>query len=315
MPVVRDGRRQLSTFDVALVGGGSGPVERRVAGDGERDGFTSRIPLAGLPRAAARPVLLPSPEPQPAPVTPPEEPTVAIDPPPPVESRSDLEQDPPIDPFATALWAVRDAADEAAEAWSMRVEAEQRWRGAEAAFRASVEALAQPIRPDVLAAIEQLRTPPERTRVVVDEPALEEEYQAAREDEAVSAALRDDRLDEPSDDAPEIVTRRAEPEPIGQPGLTAAETRRAAAGGGPGRKRGQRAGGRTVELPNGLTRRQADVLAVVSGHSGDRKAAARELGITFQSVEGILETIGRRGLLPADLIAKLPSRFATFRSA
>lgn len=61
-----------------------------------------------------------------------------------------------------------------------------------------------------------------------------------------------------------------------------------------------------------LTLHQRRVLATVLRHNGDRKAAAAELGLIYQSIDVALEYAGKKGQLPADLIAKLPARFARF---
>lgn len=129
--------------------------------------------------------------------------------------------------------------------------------------------------------------------------------QGASIDEAIAdLGLRD--AVEPTDDAPEFVTRR--PEPAGEPGRTAAETRRAlaATGGGPGSR---------SKLASGLTRRQEEVLGVVERHGGNRKAAAAELKVTFQTVDVVLEAIAKAGRLPAALLPKLPARFAQYVGA
>jgi len=220
------------------------------------------------------------------------------------------ETEPRIDPFATALWAVRDAADEAAESWSLRLEAETRWRRAEAALRASVEALADPIRPDVLAAIEMLRTPPASSvdeRVVDLTKPLPADRGPTR-DEDESTNIPGD-IPEPADDAPEVVTRRPGPDPTAKPAAAMAafaRSRAEAAGSWPEPK--QEAGGGP-----GLPRGQRDVLEAVTRHDGDRRAAAAELKRTVSNIENQLEYIGKKGLLPAALIAKLPARYAKYQ--
>lgn len=62
-----------------------------------------------------------------------------------------------------------------------------------------------------------------------------------------------------------------------------------------------------------LTSFQSKVLEATIRHRGDRKAVAAEIGAKFyQSVDNQLEKIGAKGLLPADLIPLLPSRFAKY---
>lgn len=45
-----------------------------------------------------------------------------------------------------------------------------------------------------------------------------------------------------------------------------------------------------------LTQRQRDVLAAVRSHRGNRSRAARDLGVTVQSVQFALRAITRRGV-------------------
>lgn len=64
-----------------------------------------------------------------------------------------------------------------------------------------------------------------------------------------------------------------------------------------------------------LTSYQRRALEAVTRHRGDRKAAAVDLGTKhFQSIDSALESIGSKGLLPAELIPLLPARFARYAS-
>jgi DNA-binding CsgD family transcriptional regulator len=64
-------------------------------------------------------------------------------------------------------------------------------------------------------------------------------------------------------------------------------------------------------MPAGLTRRQTQVLeGLRAGKS--RADIGRELGVTYQSVDGILEAMAKKGLLPAEFIPALPARFAKY---
>jgi hypothetical protein len=102
-----------------------------------------------------------------------------------------------------------------------------------------------------------------RERDLVDAPALAQELVDAREDAAVAAALRDDRLGDEPDDAPEIVTRRPEPKP--------------AAGGGPGR-------------PAYVAR----MLEAMVAAGGDFTAAAEALQIKRSSLVGSMSVLRAR---------------------
>jgi len=60
-----------------------------------------------------------------------------------------------------------------------------------------------------------------------------------------------------------------------------------------------------------LSPRQSEAIRLVSaGHT--RAEAARQMSTTYQTVDGLLEAAGKKGLLPAELIAKLPARFARY---
>lgn len=61
-----------------------------------------------------------------------------------------------------------------------------------------------------------------------------------------------------------------------------------------------------------LGRQQQQILAATIAHSGDRRAVSTELGLSINHIETQLEYIGKKGLLPVDLIAKLPARFAKY---
>lgn len=62
----------------------------------------------------------------------------------------------------------------------------------------------------------------------------------------------------------------------------------------------------------GLPPMQARILAATVRLRGDRKAVSAELHVPVSNIENQLELIGRKGLLPIDLIAKLPARFAKY---
>lgn len=63
-----------------------------------------------------------------------------------------------------------------------------------------------------------------------------------------------------------------------------------------------------------LTDRQRRVLDLFAEFR-DRKRVAAILGIRYQSVDGVLKAICARGLMPAELYADLPARFATYARA
>lgn len=160
-PTIRDGRGQRSTFGVDLAGSGAGPIQRRVAGDDERDGFAPRVVSPGLPKAARQPArvaraedltpeqqdtvvalvnadradrgepLLRLADPPVTPVTPvtPEEPAV--------ESVATLppaidDPGPPAEPLGDSLQILADAAASAAAAWSTMEGASHASRSADA---------------------------------------------------------------------------------------------------------------------------------------------------------------------------------------
>jgi hypothetical protein len=139
---------------------------------------------------------------------------MAVEPPPPVITRS---------PETQALLELAAATSRTDAAWEAlhaadvaRIRADEEYQLAHQQLAGAIATVT-----DVLGPAWPLASPPARKRVLVDEPSLGEELQEAHETTAVAAALRDDRLGEEPDDAPEVVTRRPEPKP--------------AAGGGPGR--------------------------------------------------------------------------------
>lgn len=69
---------------------------------------------------------------------------------------------------------------------------------------------------------------------------------------------------------------------------------------------------RRTRLENGLTIREDEILTAAVRHGGSLTAAANELRISRAQVDVTLERIGKRGLLPAELIPKLPARFAKY---
>lgn len=64
--------------------------------------------------------------------------------------------------------------------------------------------------------------------------------------------------------------------------------------------------------PGGLTRRQAEVLAAVIAANGNLPAAARAMGVSRELVDVTLKAVGRKSLLPAELIPDLPASFAKY---
>ena len=269
----------LTTASLSPSAGAAAVVERRMATEAQRAHW--RTPAAAespiAPVAVRRPAL-DSPEHlqasrmrgaarhvevitarRPTPAPPPEEPVMDAEPAPAAPEPED-----PVDPFATALWAVRDAADEAAEAWSLRIEAEGRWRAAEAALRASVEALAAPVRPDVLAAIDEF--------VASQSTPLEPPASAA--------------------DA----SSESGPEPAEKPVVVA-----------PRRQAREPRGNRDA----GLSARQAKAIELLT--SGKTRAeAARDMGVSYQTIDGLIEAAAKKGLVPAELYPVLPARFAKY---
>lgn len=65
----------------------------------------------------------------------------------------------------------------------------------------------------------------------------------------------------------------------------------------------------------GLTVFQQQVVDATLRTRGDRVAVAKELHVLRESVEGTLERVGKKGLLPAELIPLLPARFAKYQGA
>ena len=61
-----------------------------------------------------------------------------------------------------------------------------------------------------------------------------------------------------------------------------------------------------------LTIFQQRVLAKVIEYGGDRRRVATEVNTRIESVDGTLERIGEKGLLPPTLIPLLPARFAKY---
>lgn len=296
-PTVRNGRGERSEFAVALEGSPSGPIERRVAADHERAGFASSRPTEGLPAPKRHPWVQ-SPEhiaavmapprlevvppyesrrsiavtASPEPVTP-EEPVMAIEPPPPASlSLTDLD----------SLRALDVALREAIDAW----EALEQARLAEIRWTAACKALESAWRRTGLrGAPTSVEDRPYFPPSTIDEVL-------ARRREPVPGAEVDggEGLSESSTDIPEIIPELADdaPEVVTKP----------AAGGGPG--------------PSALPPKQARILATVVRLKGDRKAASAELRVPITNIENQLESIGRKGLLPIELIPLLPARFAKY---
>lgn len=189
------------------------------------------------------------------------------------------------DPRYEALDELQSAALAAQDALSERAGAQARLEAADAAWNAARDRLQQAQeRVSGWFGRAAAETAPERARVVVDEPALAEELAGAREDAAVAAALRDDRLGEPEDHV-------AEPQPTADRAATFAAFARdradAAAGGGPGR-------------PAYVSR----MLAALVEADGDFTAAATALGVKRTSLIGSMSKLrGRTDLSTAERAA------------
>jgi hypothetical protein len=245
---------------------------------------------------------------------------------PPPEEPAMVEPAAPPEPAAVegllgdTLAILADAARSAQEAWDRHQAAEATWLAERAALEAAWLALwYQPgwMAPAELGPDEP---PPDRlpmqsieladgTPMQVHSDGAPETLAALRElGEAAMAHLQAERAtaieppvpfpsgghsQEIADDAPEVVTRRPE-------SIAAAAH---AHGGGSGAR---------AKQSSGLTRRQEEVLAVVRRHHGDRAKAAAELKVRYQSVNTVLEAIGKAGKLPTELIAQLPASFARF---
>lgn len=57
-----------------------------------------------------------------------------------------------------------------------------------------------------------------------------------------------------------------------------------------------------------LTLRQSQVLEAFVRNGHDRQATAADLGLVYQSVDGALEAIAMKGLLPAEILEHVPAR-------
>lgn len=63
-----------------------------------------------------------------------------------------------------------------------------------------------------------------------------------------------------------------------------------------------------------LTKRQEHVLELIR-KGMTRQQIATDFGVAYQSIDGMLKSIGKKGLLEADVIARLPASFARYRRA
>lgn len=281
-PTIRDGRGQRSTYAIDLSGFGASSVEKRVAGDDERAGFASRRPTGGLHLAPRRPPAR-------------------------VARAEDLTPD-----QAAVVVALVNA--DRSEQGLPPIRVDEPVTPEDPAMPADpTPSLAPVTDPSVtLQAIKEAATAAQDawTHLAVAQATLDLAEEAWLDCRLALAAAwhghvgvaerrgppeqpesdpraraTEEPTEEPADDAPQIVTRQADMLP---------------AGGGPGAQ---------------LSRGQAKVLEAVVKHDGDRRAAAGELGMTTANVEAHLEAIGKKGLLPIDLIAKLPARFARFTGA
>jgi hypothetical protein len=76
-----------------------------------------------------------------------------------------------------------------------------------------------------------------------------------------------------------------------------------------------RSEGRSTKKAPLISPTEERVLAAIAHHRGDQRAAAAELGMkTYQQVNTALHRIGRKGLLPTEVITFLPAGFAKYSS-
>lgn len=251
----------------------------------------SRAPVGSLPApvVAARPAAwsLPAPAPTPEPVTPEEPPVIAIAAPTTPVDGASL---PDAALFAEKLDRVARRSATALEAWEAKVAADTAFAIADEAAAAADRTWQEARRQLEAAAVDVGLV--SHAIAAVEEPV---EPDGGPPDGP--ANIPETIPGEVEDDAPEVVTRRADSEPVGLPGLTAAETRREAAGGDP--------------RPT-LGRQQQRILDAVTAARGDRHAAARSIGTNEKNVTTTLHQLGKRGLLPIDLIPQLPAGFAKY---
>lgn len=191
------------------------------------------------------------------------------------------EPDPVVEPATpnTRLRALADAAMTAATAWTAREIAIEAWRTAQADLEAAIAAVSGPVTP----------TPP-----ADPEPTLVDQY------EAVRASLADHA------ESSEAAIAPAPVKPTAEGGRATAEQLQRS------RRNGQAAMQRVKREKGVLGAQQQRILDAVVRHGGDRKAAAAEIGVSDGNIAATLRNIGEKGLLPIDLIPKLPAAFAKY---
>jgi hypothetical protein len=231
-------------------------------------------------------------------VTPPEpeeEPAMAIDPPP-VDETPAPEPEARPEPLEDTLAILADAARIAQEAWGQLERAQTNWAGARAALESSWLATWLAFHGDPLPLEPEAVAPPASTESSADIPEIipGDSVGAANFDAAVQRAFEGSGVevrtsftptDGPADDAPEVVTRRAEASMAVRP-----------AGGGPGRP----------------ATKQDRILAAVVPHRGDLKAIADAVGSTRDNVNATLHNAGKRGRLTIAMRDVLPASFAKY---
>lgn len=204
------------------------------------------------------------------PAPPEEEPAMAIDPAPATAAAFTEKLDRLARRAQTALqaWEALAIADEAAR------DAKRVWTEADAQLRAALDDVG--LQPVPARAAEPAPAP--SSPMEPDEDAFETRTVG------IDGSRQDDELEDPADDAPEVVTRRPAPAPV--------------AGGGPGP----------------LTK-QDRVLAQVVPTRGDLAGIAAAMNTDRGNVNATLHNAGKRGRLTADMIAVLPAAFAKYSPA
>lgn len=189
----------------------------------------------------------------------------------------DFDLDADTEPRADTLAVLADAVGNAAEAWAEAKRTDHEADMARIRWRQARAALD--------AAYRALDNPPPAVAPDVDpdHEAAKANLIRALQDAAAAAELR-----ATEDASPATAPQLVEPPAIG---------------GGPEKRQ---------VGPGKLTVRQAAILAATTAHKGDRKAAAKDAATSVSVVEQTLEYIGKKGLLPIELIPLLPARFAKY---
>lgn len=299
-PVIRNGRGVQETFAVDLVGAPSGPVERRSAGDSERDGFTPRIAGAGLPlRVAMHVVDLTPPEPlitlADPPVTPPEEP---------MESPAAAE--PAELPIVVSLAESRIHALEELQSAALEAqEAIQEHHAAETAM-AKAEEIHE-------LALRRLSRVQDRVRDVFNPPATDDEREVASPAERRHEQLLHGNPPDSSTADPHPNWTTADDE---DPGVAPVDVPNGVVGGD------EPADDAPETVTSAPPRRepvageskQDAILAAVVRLGGDLRAVAADRNTTPGNVVATLHNLGRRGRLVPEVIVLLPAIFAKYSS-